>query len=273
MKTMKSVSVLIAAAMCSVASHADTSVLVDFNTAGDLSDFAFNPASQYTEDAAGGIGGAGGVDVAGNANIEASYTPFTMAFTNTGDTVTQSIDFLFDDSGNAGASANVVRLGFANGAPDTDDNWIENPGGVGAGSPFGGLQQSGTDTVRLRHVMQTLTLDPDGNVTLTDGVWYRYTYTLTLIDDAVGRFQSVSTLESLGASGTDAPTMVADFTNAQNNPSLVGVTAYGAFMAQTAFGGGAEELDNYTTTIPEPGSLSLLGLGVLAIARRKRSSR
>jgi len=110
------------------------------------------------------------------------------------------------------------------------------------------------------------------NVTLTPGDWYELSG--QFVNLGGGKFQASGLLQDFGATGQGAPSTV--FTFAPQTFSNTDVTsdasvwpAFRSFHVD-----GANALDNFNAqAVPEPGTLALWGLGVLALAGWSRRSR
>lgn len=239
---------------------ASGATLITFDTDGEFA-ANFTPeigATESISQPAGntvGINSTGGLATAnGNGNSAFAYFSAASGDATAGNTITASIDFQVDFRSGGSGAFELVTLGIA-----TD--FTGNASGVS-------VQLLGNSAT-----LNDIQLNFGGGVvssafTPTEGAWYRFNYATEDNGTNVIRTGSIDLLNNDGTVNTasliSGSRSLASGT--ETDTEFVGLRAF------DSFGGGSLALDNFNTSIviPEPGSLGLATLGVLAMCTRRR---
>lgn len=281
-KTTLATSVLAAIAM--PAMHTNASV-IDFNTTGELNaNFTVASNNKYSEADAIGLDGTRGVDVANNS-LQGSRA-FNTSFDGSSPSATVSIFFQYTSATNNGGAGLFIGIGpdqnydpaFTGGGVATNDHiMVTFQGAGGASDP---------DTRQLNFFNIVNGDSPFGGPDLSssfggfdsaeyvDGNWYKLELVWTF-DSGDGLFDLTATIQNSTADGTLGATVASIAASDLDNPSLRDDGTVYAFFGSQAISvdRGIDTLDNFevdVVPIPEPGSLSLIGLGGLLVLARRR---
>jgi len=296
-----------AAGVSSAAIMAGDSAMVDFNSAGDAAlfqvlrdDTPSNPGIGIAQNAGLGINAAGGVHavdvggVNGSNDIAALYAPGGFAsgngsiILNANDQLTLSVDFKTSDNI---AIAATPRLGIAS----LVDTQAATAGGndINSGKDIIGdadwadgiatnlIGNTGARTFNIVNSVfgdgRTTVADPDFVPDVATETWYQFQLEV-LKSTTADTFEVTTTLNVIDPTTGAFVSEYASFSETIVNASLYADSSTGVLAGMTfvAAGSGAtvtNEYDNLSIAVenvPEPGSIALLGLGGLLIARRRR---
>jgi hypothetical protein len=204
------------------ASFANT-VFFDFNTTGQFTG-NFNPWNDvgganagnysFTENAADGVGGSGGVSVFQSTDTTATYKGGSWNLATNGATIVVST--LVFASG--GTSGDKIQLGILN----TLANGLNGNAGVAFESfrfvPATATTWNAIEQFRSGNV--TTTSASLGTVTVVTGHWYKFVVGVTNTSGASGNFAAGCALFDYGANGQTPGANVVTFATAQNHAAL-----------------------------------------------------
>jgi hypothetical protein len=110
------------------------------------------------------------------------------------------------------------------------------------------------------------------DIPLVTDHWYRLSMTVAKSAMPDG-FDMTASLEDWGVNGTDTPISIRTISNTRvYAPFYTGTDVkplYVGFLGQNS-GGGTDAFDDFTTTIPEPGALTLSAIGAMMLLVRRR---
>jgi hypothetical protein len=270
------------------------SFFVDFNTANQFTD-NFNvyqnaatpvvsfTGSPYTQGAASGIGGTGGIDVTAGggttgltSDSTAIYKNSTFDFSTSGTSLTISAMMKIIPTSETGNR--LLQLGFVN-DPTSGMNGnaglaftsmrFNPPGTTGASGSVAYTPQwqtkvaAGTTTVN--------TAGAPSPINFTTGDWYKMS--LTFVNNGGGSIGGSGSVQDFGTDGLTAGAITQLTPITLTSADIAAdPTVYAAFRGFHNDGLGT--LDNFAATVnvPEPSTIALLGLsGAFLVARRRRS--
>jgi hypothetical protein len=282
------------------------SIVVNFNSSSDVGDFLVirddTPSDAglgIGQNAAKGIGAtpSGGLEAINVGTVNASndlaalYAPGGVAADgaislNVGETLLMSMKYKVADN----TKAATPRLGIASfsDAATATTNWTafdidggkDIIGGTTAANWADGiavnLATAGDKTFNIADVVGggggTLIPDPLGPYVLTDAAWYQFALEITKSTTA-DEFDVAATLNLLSADGTTLDSQIGYVTATITNAGLyaddviAGLTIVHDADPATM----TNDYDDLTiSVIPEPATMTLLGLGALSLIRRRR---
>jgi len=278
---------ILVAAAALIAKTQAQSFFEDFNTAGSYAN-NFNAyinatppgTNPYSQSAASGVGGSGGIDIAAAAtgitvDSTSIYKNSTFNFANSGSSLTVSAMMKIvptTENGNR-----LLQLGFVN---DPTSGMNGNAGLAFTSMRFNPpATTGGVGSVPYTPQWQTktaagttvATAGAPSPVNFTTGNWYLMS--LTFVNNGGGSIGGSGFVQDFGTDGlTAGATTQLTPVSLSSADIAADATVFAAFRGFK--GDGLGNVDNFAATqnVPEPSTIALFGLsGALFLARRRRS--
>ncbi len=224
-------------------------VFFNFNTPGEYTN-NFNPWNDtggvnggnysYTESAAAGVGGSGGVSVfLPGTDMTATYKSSSWDFSTNGATIIVSVLV----KANGMTSGNKVQLGIMN----SPTNGLNGNAGV-AFESFRFVPQS-TNVWSLREQYRTGGVTTEtviNTVNITAGHWYKFVISLTNTSAATGNYNAACAIYDYGATGLTPGANIVTFPTLQSHSGQDITTNHAVWPGLRAFqDGGIGAWDNF----------------------------
>ena len=247
----------------------------DFNIFQNASPGLGSPYSQVTS---GGVGNTGGISVSGATNVTADATMIqkntVFDFSKVG--VTLTVLTMFNVSAQTSTGNKILQLGFVNASTNglnSNDGTAFTSLRLLSTSASGNIYASQYQTKVAAGTSSVTSANLAANIALTVGDWYELSG--SFINLGGGQILAKGFLEDFGASGVFPPSVVYTF------PTTV-LTSVDIASDPSVYAGlrgfnsdGLHMVDNFSAVmvVPEPGTISLVLLGLTAFALRARKQK
>lgn len=251
--------------------------VVSFDSAADLA--KFNVGGSGVQLVSAGIGGSGAIRDNAQNNFNSStltYQPQSFDMSAVADSISLSVMFLYKSvthlstGGGVGASPVTLNVSGDPNPPDRFSNGITAEYAVVQFAP----NQSVTHHILMEGYQNGSGAGLDFSISpLIDGHWYQLasTFSLTTVSGQPRNGFTV-TLSDFGLTGGQLQSVnfQKTATSALFAPVLQDSTVWAGFTTELPFGTGADRVDNFTISVPEPSGLVLGTLALVSFAAARR---